>query len=186
MDPRGHIRLGRSRPLILSDENEGARRPTSSPRSRPKEPSRASACPLGTCVGRRDWLSRVRIVDASKPRHLSPETVADAIADPYARRVLAVCVKQARAVKDIAAETGLALPTTYRHVNRLEEAGLLVVERSALTPDGKKYDLYRSRVRSARIEMDSLGERVTWEPNEATEERLATMWDSLRGQAGRR
>lgn len=126
----------------------------------------------------------MKIVDASKARPLTPERVAASLADPYARRVLAVCVKQARAVKDIAHEAGLALPTAYRHVNRLEEAGLLIVERSAMTPDGKRYDLYRSRVRSARIEMDAAGERVTWEPNQAAEERLASMWDSLRGQVG--
>ena len=123
----------------------------------------------------------MRSVEAAKPGPLTPEKVAESIADPYARRVLAVCVKQARPVKDIAHETGLALPTAYRHVNRLEETGLLVIERSAMTPDGKKYDIYRSRVKSARIEMDGAGERVTWEPNEATEERLASMWDSLRG-----
>lgn len=127
----------------------------------------------------------MRIVDASKSGPLTPEKVAESLADPYARRVLAVCVKQARAVKDIAQETELALPTAYRHVNRLTEAGLLIVERSAMTPDGKKYDLYRSRVRSARIEMDAAGERVTWEPNQAAEERLANIWDSLRGQVGR-
>lgn len=125
------------------------------------------------------------MVDASKPGPLTPEKVADALADPYARRVLTVCVKQPRPVKDIAQETGLALPTAYRHVNKLEESGLLIIERSAMTADGKKYDLYRSRVKSARIEMDGSGERVTWEPNEATEARLASMWDSLRGQVGR-
>lgn len=127
----------------------------------------------------------MRFVESVTPARLTPEKVAESLADPYARRVLAVCVKQARAVKDIAQETGLALPTTYRHVNKLEENGLLVVERSAITPDGKKYDLYRSRVKSARIEMDAAGERVTWEPNEATEDRLASMWDSLRGQVKR-
>lgn len=135
---------------------------------------------------RSDCFSEVRSVEAPKPGPLSPEVVAEALADPYARRVLAVCVKQARAVKDIAQETGLALPTAYRHVNRLEEAGLLVVERSAMTTDGKKYDLYRSRVKAAKIEMDATGERVTWQANEATEDRLASMWDSLRGQVGRR
>lgn len=126
-------------------------------------------------------FSGVRSVEAAKPGPLTPEKVADALTDPYARRVLAVCVKQARPVKDIARETGLALPTAYRHVNKLEETGLLVTERSAMTPDGKKYDLYRSRVKSARLEVDAAGERVTWEPNEATEDRLANMWDSLRG-----
>lgn len=126
----------------------------------------------------------MRIVESTK-RALSPEVVAEALADPYARRVLAVCVRKAKAVKDVSLETGLPLPTTYRQVNKLVELGLVVVERSALTPDGKKYDLYRSRVRAARIEMDASGDHVSWEPNEAVEERLAGLWDSLRGQAGR-
>ena len=126
----------------------------------------------------------MRIVESTK-RALTPELVAEALADPYARRVLAVCVRKARAVKEVSQETGLPLPTTYRQVNKLVELGLMVVERSALTPDGKKYDLYRSRVRAARIEMDAGGERVSWEPNEAVEERLASLWDTLRGEAGR-
>lgn len=123
----------------------------------------------------------MRTIEDPEPGAFDPEVVAESLADPYARRVLASCVKQARAVKDIAQETGLALPTAYRHVHRLEEAKLLVIERSAMTADGKKYELYRSRIKNARIEMDAAGERVTWEMNEATEERLASMWDSLRG-----
>ena len=127
----------------------------------------------------------MRIVETGKTGNLTPERVAEALADPYARRVLAACVKAAKAVKDVSQDTGLPLPTTYRQVNRLVEAGLMVVERSALTPDGKKYDLYRSRIRSARIEMDAGGDRVSWEPNEAVEERLGNMWDSLRSHARR-
>lgn len=117
---------------------------------------------------------------------LRPEVVAGVLSDPYERRILAVCIRSPKAVKDISQETGLPLATAYRHVSRLMEAGVLVIERSAMTPDGKKYDLYRSRVRLARIEMDAAGERVTWEPNEAVEERLVTMWDTLRGQVGKR
>lgn len=124
-------------------------------------------------------------VDTPKPGPLRPEVVADALADGYARRVLVVCVRKPRSVKEISQETGLPLPTAYRQVNKLAESGLLVVERSALTPDGKRYDLYRARLRAARIEMDADGERVTWEPNAPVEERLAGLWDSLRYQAGR-
>lgn len=111
--------------------------------------------------------------------------MAAALADGYARKVLAACVRKAKPVKDIAQDTGLPLPTAYRHVNRLVEQGLLVVERSALTPDGKRYELYRSRIRSARIELDANGERATWEPNEPVEERLANVWGTLRQQTGR-
>ena len=126
------------------------------------------------------------MVESTKPGALRPEVVAEAIASEYDRRVLAACVKKAKAVKEISQETGLPLPSTYRHVNRLVELGVMMIERSAMTADGKRYELYRSRVRAARIEMDGNGERVSFEPNEATEERLASVWDSLRGQVGRR
>lgn len=110
--------------------------------------------------------------------------MAEALSDPYARRILVVCVKAPKPVKDISQETGLPIATAYRHVNQLVEQGVLIIERSAMTPDGKKYDLYRARVRSARIEIDSGGERIVWEPNEAVEERLMNMWESLRFQVG--
>ena len=122
------------------------------------------------------------IDDTAKPSPLRPEVLVEALGDAYARRVLATMVRKARAVKDISQETELPLPTTYRHVNRLLDQGLVVVERSAFTPDGKRFELYRSRVRAARIEMDATGERVTWELNEPVEDRLTSLWDELRGQ----
>lgn len=107
--------------------------------------------------------------------------VAAALSDEYARRILSVCIKQARSVRDIEADTGMPQATVYRHVKQLVEEKLLVVERSAITPDGKRYELYRSRVRMARIELDQSGVRMIWEPVEETEERLARAWQSLRG-----
>lgn len=124
----------------------------------------------------------MRIVDTGKPGPLAEDVVAAALSDAYARRVLAACIRKAMPVKDISQVTGLPLPTTYRHVNELAAQGLLVIERSALTEDGKRYELYRSRLRSARLEMDGAGERVVWEPNELVEERLARMWTGLRGK----
>ncbi|HLE48156.1 MAG TPA: hypothetical protein VI818_07665, partial [Candidatus Thermoplasmatota archaeon] len=69
----------------------------------------------------------------------------------------------------------------YRHVSTLMEDGLLFVERSAMTEDGKRYELYRSRVRSARIEFDANGVRIFWLPVEGVEERLARVWMAIKG-----
>lgn len=125
------------------------------------------------------------IDETAKPGPLRPEAILEALGDGYTRRILATMVKRPRAVKDISQETQLPLPTTYRHVNRLVEQGLVIVERSALTDDGKRFELYRSRVKAARIEMDAAGERITWELNEPVEDRLASLWDDLRGQVKR-
>jgi DNA-binding IclR family transcriptional regulator len=123
----------------------------------------------------------VRSIDTAKPRPLDENKVAAALSDANARRILSVCIKQARSVREIETETAMPQATVYRHVNHLVEEGLLLVERSAITPDGKRYELYRSRLRRARVEVDAAGVRVYWEPVEEIEERLARIWTSLRG-----
>lgn len=119
-------------------------------------------------------------IDEGKAPPLDEEKVVRALSDEYARRILSVCIAKPKSVKDVESETGLPQATVYRHVNHLVEERLLVVERSAITPDGKRYDLYRSRIQNARIELDARGVRVLWEPVEAMEERLARVWTSLR------
>lgn len=121
------------------------------------------------------------IIETAKAPSLDDWTVAAALSEEYARRVLSVCIKKARSVREIELETQIPQATLYRHVTQLTEQGLLFVERSALTEDGKRYELYRSRIRSGRIEVDSAGVRIVWEPMEGVEERLARVWMSLRG-----
>lgn len=121
------------------------------------------------------------IIETAKAPSLDDRTVAAALSEEYARRVLSVCIKKAKSVREIELETQIPQATLYRHVTQLTEQGLLYVERSALTGDGKRYELYRSRIRSGRIEVDSAGVRIVWEPMEGVEERLARVWMSLRG-----
>lgn len=117
-------------------------------------------------------------MDALPP--LRQEQVLEALASDATRRLLAQCVRRAYAVKDLGEQTGLPLASCYRHVHRLLELQLLVVERSAMTADGKPYDLYRSRVRRARLEVAAGGVQVEWELNAPVEERLMGLWNDLR------
>jgi DNA-binding IclR family transcriptional regulator len=105
------------------------------------------------------------------------------LSNEYARRILAACVKKAKAVKEMESATQLPQATVYRYVTSLVEDGLLFVERSALTEDGKRYELYRSRVQKARIELDGAGVRIYWEPLEGVHERLARAWSALGGRS---
>lgn len=109
------------------------------------------------------------------------EKVQAALDSEPARRIMSHCITKALSVKDLSDRTGIPLPSAYRHVNGLVEDGLLYVERSAMTPDGKPYDLYRSTLKSCRIEMDAQGVKVSWVLNTSLDERLQHMWDSLRG-----
>lgn len=113
--------------------------------------------------------------------HVTEEKVVAALHSETARKIMSHCIRKALSVKDLSEKTSVPLPSAYRHVNALVADGLLYVERSAMTPDGKPYDLYRSALRSCRIEMDADGVRVTWELNSSADERLQHMWRSLRG-----
>lgn len=89
------------------------------------------------------------------------------------RRVLAACVASSRSAHELSVATGIPLTTVYRLIHRLEQLHVLVVERSAMTPEGRKYDLYRSRVRGMHLTVDEEGDHVSWEPNGAIEGRAA-------------
>lgn len=112
---------------------------------------------------------------------LRQEIVAQALSSAASRQVLALCIRRALPVKAISDQASLPLASAYRQVNSLVAWGLLVVERSAMTPDGKPYDLYRSRVRRARVEVSPSGVQVEWEPNEVVGDRLIGMWNQMGG-----
>ncbi|MBW3583553.1 MAG: hypothetical protein KY455_10690 [Euryarchaeota archaeon] len=107
------------------------------------------------------------------------EAVERALTNQAARLIVSHCIRAPRSAKALSEVTRLPLASTYRHIHNLVGDDILVVERSALTEDGKPFDLYRSRVRFARIEL--MAERVVvgWEANEAIEDRIKSMWDFI-------
>ena len=111
---------------------------------------------------------------------LHQEVVEAALSSGASRQILALCIRRPMAVKDISEQAKIPLPSAYRQVRTLTEQGLLVVERSAMTPDGRPYDLYRSRIRQARIEVTPDRVTVDWEPNLAIEDRLVGLWSQLK------
>lgn len=89
------------------------------------------------------------------------------------------CLPSAKSVREITQDSGLAIASVYRYVKRLVDAEILVVERSAMTEDGKPFDLYRCRIRTGRIEFSPAGSRITWEYNMPIEDKLLHMWDNF-------
>lgn len=107
--------------------------------------------------------------------------VAEILADPHARMVIAATIAQARSPKDLLESTQIPHATLYRVLHRLEETKLLIKERSAMTADGKPYDLWRSTIRVVTVTYDDQGMRVAVELNEGAAEKWARMWSTLKG-----
>jgi DNA-binding transcriptional ArsR family regulator len=72
-----------------------------------------------------------------------------ALADPTRRSILARLARGPASVKELAAPTGLRLPTVMRHLSVLEEAGLI-----ATSKDG--------RVRTCTLVPEALAPARTW------------------------
>ena len=116
----------------------------------------------------------------TKHRSLHDGDIEDALGSKAHRRILAACIKGAASVKQVSAATGLPLASTYRNIHGLIDRGLLIVERSAMTEDGKPYDLYRSRLKEASLRISAQGVEVSWNVNPSVEDRLLNMWSYLR------
>jgi hypothetical protein len=107
------------------------------------------------------------------------DTVLDALSSKPSRQILASCIRKARSARQIEETTRVPTASVYRVIKELVQDGLLIVERSAMTPDGKTYDLYRSRIRRAGLEVDAAGVHLSWDVYAPVEDRLMNMWERL-------
>lgn len=90
-------------------------------------------------------------------------------------------VWKAKNVTDLNFELRIPVSTLYRKIHQLLEDGLLVVERTVLQPDGKKFEMYRSTIREVKINMRDVGVDVDVVVNQGPAERLGQLWNALRG-----
>ncbi|MCS4538535.1 MAG: helix-turn-helix domain-containing protein [Thaumarchaeota archaeon] len=102
-----------------------------------------------------------------------------AMADEYSLKILMSLIDKADSVINISRINDIPIATAYRRVSELQDAGLLVVERGILTEDGKRYDLYRSAVRSMQISFRSGQLEIDVTPNRNAVSKLESMWMSL-------
>jgi DNA-binding Lrp family transcriptional regulator len=74
------------------------------------------------------------------------------LSDEYSRKIVQSAMTHARSVEDFSRESRIPLSTCYRRVRDLVNDGILIVERIVITPDGKKYELFRSVYQAIRVD----------------------------------
>ena len=107
--------------------------------------------------------------------------VLEVLADDHARSILESTLLKAKSVPEITRECNVPMTSAYRRVKMLLDAGLLEVERSVVTEDGVKSELYKASVRSitVRFELGSLEVDVTTSVGAAG--RMAELFFSMKG-----
>jgi hypothetical protein len=85
------------------------------------------------------------------------ESVAKAITDEAARKILVCTASESKTVEEISSETGIPLATCYRKVAELVRYELLAVEKIVLPARGKKVEKFKRTFRHLRISLDGNG-----------------------------
>ena len=87
------------------------------------------------------------------------QAIMSALADAEARSIMDATVFKAKSFSEIIKETGVPHSTAFRKIKLMLNDGILIVEKIDFTPDGKKYSLFRSTLRSVNIRYE-LGEVI--------------------------
>jgi predicted transcriptional regulator len=88
-------------------------------------------------------LLQGKSVQESSEKH----TYLEILADKYSRGILEATMEMPKSAVDLSNECGIPISTSYRRVQLLHMHGLLAIS-GAINQDGKKFFLYKSRVKS--------------------------------------
>lgn len=80
-------------------------------------------------------------------------TVLELLGDEHTRDVLHAIADQPRNASEIAELVSISKPTAYRHLNQLEDAGL-VTSRLVIDPDGNHHKRYCAAFEEATLRLD--------------------------------
>ncbi|MCI4327057.1 MAG: helix-turn-helix domain-containing protein [Thermoplasmata archaeon] len=113
------------------------------------------------------------------------ERILDALGDPAAREILLMLNDAPMSAQEMLSSNRIPQSTLYRKLHDLQEIGLVGVQRTAITPEGKRVDLYRSLLERLAVEMYGRTLRIDVKYRDLATERLQTMWKDYRREATR-
>jgi hypothetical protein len=102
--------------------------------------------------------------------------ILNALGDESSRKILTSAIARGRTVEEISAEQQLPLSTCYRRLRLLVGEGLMILERTVVTPAGKRYAIYRTSFSDAAMSFKRGEIVVQVTPNFDIIEKLRRRW----------
>ena len=75
------------------------------------------------------------------------DAILEILADKYCRSIIETTMEKPKSAMDIAADTKIPISTVYRRIQSLHDSKLVAIS-GMISDDGKKFFLYRSKIRS--------------------------------------
>ncbi len=81
-------------------------------------------------------------MDIEDPKMIS--SIFKALGDEKSLKILSLLSVRSMSVTDIIRETNIPSSSAYRKISELEKEGLIGIERTVVTEDGKSFNIYKS------------------------------------------
>ncbi len=92
------------------------------------------------------------------------QALMEIISDKYCRLILKTTMHKPKSAMEIASESKIPISTVYRRLQTLYDNKLVKISGS-ISEDGKKYFLYKSKVKAISISCDCNNLEITIVPN---------------------
>ena len=92
------------------------------------------------------------------------DAILEVMADKYCRTILENTMEKPKSAMEISAETKIPISTVYRRLQTLHDNKLLGISGS-ISDDGKKYFLYKSKVRGIQTSFNGNFVEIQVTPN---------------------
>jgi predicted transcriptional regulator len=120
--------------------------------------------------------SHGRIEDAAIHSPGFSDAILSALGDESSRKILTSAIATGKTVEEISADQNLPLSTCYRRMRMLLRGGLMILERTVVTPAGKRYAVYRTAFSRAAISFNGEEIAVELAPNMEIIDKLRRKW----------
>jgi len=95
---------------------------------------------------------------------LRKDTILEVVSDKYCRAILENTMEKPKSAIEISAETKIPISTVYRRLQTLHDNKLLGISGS-ISADGKKYFLYKSKVKAIATSFNGSNIEIEVVPN---------------------
>jgi predicted transcriptional regulator len=107
------------------------------------------------------------------------KAILASLADEEMVKILDSLMYHSKSINDVIKETNIAHTTCYRKTNWLLKEGLLIVDKIIITPEGKRFSLFHSVLKSINIKYESNNVIVEAEQNFDTVKKTMERFYSL-------
>ena len=107
-------------------------------------------------------LFDIRLVENEERKN----SILEIISDKYCRDILKITTEKPKSAIEISTEGKIPISTVYRRLQNLHDNNLIRISGS-ISKDGKKYFLYKSKIKSFSVTFDCNNLEISIIPNNA-------------------